>query len=85
MLINGQSSYRRSKKNTQAGKLLLYWTMQGIIMDLLNIEWVNIRRDLQDGRATCILSILFILSINSGNAIPYLTTYPTIVILPTQC
>ena len=49
-----------------------------LIMDLPNIEWVSIRRDEQDlqDRGTCILSILFILSINSSNAIAYLAIYP---------
>jgi hypothetical protein len=47
---------------------------------LPNIEWVNIRRDLQDLQDSAnhfhILSILLIQSIYSGNAIPSLTSYP---------
>ncbi len=46
------------------------------IKDLPNIEWVNIRRDLQDAASHFhILSILLIQSINSGNAIACLTIY----------
>jgi len=45
-------------------------------LGLPNIEWVNIRRDLQDGASQFyILSIPLILSINSGNAISCFTIY----------
>ena len=42
-----------------------------ICLDLPNIEWVNIRRDLQDLQDSASqFHILSIQSINSGNAIP---------------